>query len=132
MTEAQFTRAVLDLMRLTGWRSMHVRPARTMDGWRTPVAGDGIGWPDIVAVKGGRLLAVELKVGRGRLGAGQREWLAALKAAGVEVAVWTPSDWSTIEATLRGQLALVAYDAPDAKERAGAATTARPMANGRR
>ncbi len=106
MTEAQFTRSVLDLMRLTGWRSMHIHPARTMDGWRTPVSGDGVGWPDIVAVKADRLLAVELKVGRGRLGPGQREWLAALATAGVEVAVWTPADWPVIEQTLRGQLDL--------------------------
>ncbi len=104
MTEAQFTRSVLDLMRLTGWRSMHIRPARTMEGWRTPVAGDGIGWPDIIAAKGDRLLAVELKVASGRLRTEQREWLLALANTGVEVAVWTPADWPVIEQTLRGQL----------------------------
>jgi hypothetical protein len=107
MTEAQFTTAVLGLMRVLGWRSMHVRPARTAAGsWRTPIAGDGIGWPDVVAVKDDRLVAAELKVAGGRLGPGQREWLAALAAAGCEVYVWTPKSWREIEDVLKGQLEL--------------------------
>jgi hypothetical protein len=57
-------------------------------------------------VKGERLVAAELKTEQGRLGPGQREWLAALAAVGAEVAVWTPADWPQIEATLRGQLVI--------------------------
>jgi hypothetical protein len=103
-TEAAFTTAVLQLMRLTGCRSMHLRPARTAAGWRTPVAGDGIGFPDLIGVKGDRVIAAELKTAKGRLGPGQREWLDALAAAGVEVFIWTPTDWDSIAATLRGHL----------------------------
>jgi hypothetical protein len=82
---------------------MHIRPARTASGWRTPVSGNGVGFPDVIAVKDGRVIAAELKTAKGRLGPGQREWLDALAAAGVEVFVWTPSDWDSIAAMLRGQ-----------------------------
>jgi VRR-NUC domain len=106
-SEAAFTAAVLQLMKITGWKTLHIRPARTASGdWRTPVSGDGVGFPDLIAVKGDRIIAAELKTTKGRLGPGQREWLAALAAAGVEVFIWTPADWDVIAAQLRGQLEL--------------------------
>jgi Holliday junction resolvase len=101
VSEAQFTRQVLTLLGLLGWRAVHHRPARTRDGWRTAVAGSGaVGWPDIFAVRGDRALAVELKAAHGTLQHEQREWLVALAAAGIEVYVWKPSDWSEIEQVL--------------------------------
>jgi hypothetical protein len=101
VTERDFTRAVLDAFRLFGWRTLHVRPARTAAGWRTPLQGDGQGWPDVFAVRGPRLIAAELKAERGQLGPGQAEWLAVLAAAGVETHTWRPSQWPEIESVLR-------------------------------
>jgi hypothetical protein len=46
LSEAAFTDAVIELARLGGWRVAHFRPARTASGWRTPVQGDGAGFPD--------------------------------------------------------------------------------------
>jgi hypothetical protein len=47
-----------------GWRAAHFRPARTAKGWRTPVAADGAGFPDLVLVRRTRIVAAELKSGR--------------------------------------------------------------------
>jgi hypothetical protein len=100
LTEREFTRMVLELAKLRGWRSAHFRPARTVKGWRTAVQGDGAGWPDLFCLRRAELLAAELKVGNGRLSPQQNGWLAALRAAGVPCFVWYPRDWAVIEAVL--------------------------------
>jgi hypothetical protein len=100
MTEADFQRTVTDTLRLFGWRWTHFRPARTDRGWRTPLSGDA-GFPDVVAVRGDRVLWAELKAEKGRLSDEQAKWLAALGMAGQSVHCWRPSDWPTIEELLR-------------------------------
>lgn len=99
-SEAQFTAQVIALARLHRWRVAHFRPARTTRGWRTAVSGDGAGFPDLVLVRGGVILVVELKVGRNTTTADQDAWLAAFRAAGVQAFVWRPADWDAIVATL--------------------------------
>ncbi len=103
-TEAGFTRAVIDLARLHGWKVAHFRPARVRRGgkeiYETPVAGDGKGWPDLFLVRGSWCLAAELKVGKNKVTAEQREWLLRLGGAGVEVRIWRPEDWDEIVAFL--------------------------------
>lgn len=93
MSEADLDRCVQDLARLLRLRTMHIRPARTADGWRTPVQGDGIGWPDWVLVGPSGVLYRECKSNRGRLSADQKAWFEALRAAGCDVAEWRPQDW---------------------------------------
>lgn len=84
-----------------GWHVLHLRPARTAHGWRTPVQGDlGKGWPDLILVRGSRIVAAEVKSERGRLTAEQAEVLGILSVAGVETHVWKPSDWDTMVAVL--------------------------------
>ena len=98
--EAAFQKQVIDLLRLRSWRVAHFRTAQTARGaYVTPVAADGKGFPDLVAVRRGRLIFVELKSKTGRLGAEQRVWLDELNGA-AEVYVWRPSDWAEIERTL--------------------------------
>lgn len=99
-TEAQFQDMVIDLARLCGWRVAHFRPGRTAKGWRTPVSGDGGGFPDLVLLSGSRQLVVELKSQKGRLSAEQNVWLNAFRLAGVEARVWRPADWPEIQQTL--------------------------------
>jgi hypothetical protein len=96
VTEKSFQAAVVQLARLTGWKLFYVRES----------VGSPHGWPDLVLCRGGVLLARELKTESGRLSAHQREWIAALEQCGIDVAVWRPRDWPTIEATLKGQLPL--------------------------
>ena len=87
-SERDYQASIIDLAHMLGYRVAHFRAARTKHGWRTPVAADGRGWPDLVLARRDRLLAVELKSQTGRVGVEQAEWLAALERAGVECHTW--------------------------------------------
>ena len=73
MTEKQLQQAVLDLARRMGWRCYH-----TFDSRRSEP-----GFPDIIAIRGERLVAIELKSDTGKLTDAQVEWLTAFNE------VWT-------------------------------------------
>lgn len=102
-SEAALLDAVLQFAGVLGYRTYHARPGRTAHGWRTPVQGDGAGFPDLVLVGCQRVIFAELKAARGRLRPEQVAWLAALRDAGAECSVWRPDDWQrgAIEAVLR-------------------------------
>jgi hypothetical protein len=105
MSESELQDVVLELLDVLGWRAVHVRPARTNAGWRTPLQGPtACGFPDVLAVCRDRMIAAELKSARGALTVDQKRWLDDLGRAGAEVYVWRPSDWTSgaIERTLRG------------------------------
>ncbi len=82
----------------------------TARSWRTAIQGDA-GFPDIVAVRGDRMLFAELKAEKGKLSAEQEEWIATLKASATwlsgsrarwhpQVYVWRPQGWPEIERVL--------------------------------
>ena len=102
--EAAWQAQVIALAHLFGWRVAHFRPARTVHGWRTPVAADGAGFPDLVLV-GPRVIFAELKSQRGRVSAAQRAWLDALSEAGVEAYLWRPSQFDEVADVLRPERA---------------------------
>lgn len=108
MSEAQLQSAVLDLAQLLGWKCAHFRPAQTQTGrWVTPVAADGVGFPDLVMVRGGTIVFAELKSARGRVSLSQEMWLSELahcSQSTVITCVWRPADWLSgeVEAVLRG------------------------------
>lgn len=99
LSEAEFTSQVLEFAKLHRWRRAHFRPAMTSKGWRTPVQGDGAGFPDLVLVRGPELVIAELKV-NSKVTPEQQEWLLAFGGAGAKVFVWRPKNWPEIEATL--------------------------------
>lgn len=101
ITESELQESIIAAAHLHGWVVAHFRPGRTASGWRTPVAADGIGWPDLILVRT-RLVVAEIKSSTGRLRDEQRLWIHRLQAARVEVHVWTPSEWSdgTVTAVL--------------------------------
>ena len=105
-TEAAFTRQVIRLAQLLGWRVAHFRPALDRRGrWRTSVQGDGAGFPDLVLVHRREkwpALALELKVGKNKVTPEQAEWIEDLRRAGVVAAVVTPDRWEWLESKLRG------------------------------
>ena len=101
--EAAFQAVVVEIARLAGWRVAHFRAARTEKGWRTPVAADGAGWPDLVLVRPPRIVFAELKSERGKLSARQADWIGALRLLpAAEVYVWRPDDWDELVETLTG------------------------------
>lgn len=95
MSEDDLLRAVLALAKLYGWRTLHIRPARTEKGWRSPVQGDGKGWPDLFMIRGDDVLAIELKGATGKLTDEQRAWLDALMPIAWDACVWRPEDWTS-------------------------------------
>jgi len=103
--EREFSQQVEGLLKLFRWRYSHFRPARSMKGWRTPLSGDK-GFPDIVAVRSGMCLFIELKSEKGKLTDDQEEWIRELKAIadhslGVMTFVWRPSDFEEIAEILK-------------------------------
>lgn len=89
-TEEAFQLQVLRLAWAKGWMAFHCRIA----------IGSNAGWPDLVLLRGDRLLFRELKREDGRLTDKQAEWLEALHKAGADAKVWKPSDWNDVEQTL--------------------------------
>lgn len=102
ITERQWQRTVEGVAAAAGWLAYHApdnRPVTSINGARY-VQSVRAGFPDLVLVKAGRLLVVELKTQTGRVTAEQLRWLTELAAAGVEVAVWRPADERIMQAVL--------------------------------
>lgn len=104
--EEAFQRQVIQLAKLLGWRVAHFRTVAIAkpDGsvrYATPVQADGAGFPDLILIKGRRLVVWELKIPPNTVTPEQIEWLLAFRAAGAQAGVMTPEDWPLIEETLR-------------------------------
>ena len=88
--EKQFQAQVITLAQLNGWMHYHTYLSK-----RSPH-----GFPDLVLVRGERVIFAELKSQYGRLRQDQRKWLEALTPTGNEVYLWRPSDFPEIEKIL--------------------------------
>jgi len=88
MSEREFQEGhVLPLARQFGWAVYHTHDSRRS------VAG----FPDIIALRDGRMVVAELKSEKGRLSQPQKEWLDLFRAIPeAEVFVWRPSDCDQI------------------------------------
>lgn len=131
LAERAFQEQVIGLLRVYGWRLIYHapdnRPAGRTGRPQRLAAPEGRGFPDIVAVKGARLLFAELKAKGGRVAPEQRAWVAALDAVGeaveevrshvarltmgaefaehvsVSAHLWTPDDWDELHDIIRGR-----------------------------
>lgn len=92
VTEKDFQGEVLRAARLLGWRCYHTLDSR----------GSAAGFPDVVAVRGSRLVMAELKRQKGTVSDAQQAWLDDLaKVATLETFLWRPTDWPQVEEVLR-------------------------------
>lgn len=95
-SEASFLQQLRKYADLKGWRVYHTHDSRRSDE----------GFPDLVMVRGQRLVFAELKSATGRLRPEQQEWIVALQRAQHPVDrmghdepgvyVWRPTDWDSI------------------------------------
>ena len=81
MTEAQFQRQVCDLADRLGWTWWHQRIS----------IGTREGFPDLLLLRHGRVLAAELKAGRYKTTPEQRKALRRFMDAGAEAVLWRPT-----------------------------------------
>ncbi len=92
ITEKGFQAQVEQLARLCGWTVFHP--------WLSIRSAHG--FPDLTCCRPPRVLFVELKREGGKLSEQQRRWLELLgQCPAVESYCWRPSDWPSIERTLR-------------------------------
>jgi hypothetical protein len=100
ITERAFMEQILELATYRGWESLHLRPAMTRRGWVTPVQGTmGVGFPDLMLVRDGRLVFMEVKSEKGRVSPAQASVREVLKPI-APCYVVRPSDWDFIEREL--------------------------------
>lgn len=86
VSEGQWKEIVKALLAGYGWKWSHFPPGKTVRGkWIT--AGSP-GFPDFMAVKGSRVIFLELKTVKGKLRPGQGPWLRCLQAVGGNVEAW--------------------------------------------
>ncbi len=90
VSESQFQLLVTGFAKEQGWLVYHTHDSRRSDP----------GFPDLVLVRGERLIFAELKAERGRLSPDQVVWIAALRATNLAVYVWRPQDWPEIKKLL--------------------------------
>ena len=109
VSERSFQSAVIDLARRLGWLVGHHHDSRRQIGPGKHVGDrDAAGVPDLILVRGNRIVLAELKADGGRLRPAQKTWLDALRAVEADAAgrvlvrVWTPSSWDEIERLLMG------------------------------
>lgn len=86
MTEAELFEAIRDAAKVGKWALYHTRDSRRSQA----------GFPDLVLVRGERVIFAELKTETGRLTIDQRDWIDALEAAGQDVRIWRPADLESV------------------------------------
>lgn len=93
----------IQLARFCQWWVYH--PPRNRPSAKTgrvvPVLGTVAGWPDLTFVREPEIFFAELKAEDGRVRPDQQLALQRLAACGLEVHIWRPSDWPSIEARLK-------------------------------
>lgn len=78
--ERAFQQTIVELLEATGWESCHTYPLQTKHGWRTGTTAKG--WPDLVALRGEFIVAIEVKSDTGKATPEQLAWLGRFAALG--------------------------------------------------
>ena len=92
ISERTFQAQVIAAAEAQGWLCYHTHDSRRS----VP------GFPDLIMVRGYRMIALELKVGRRKPTPEQLVWLAALRDVWQVDALWAkPDDWDSLMELLR-------------------------------
>lgn len=91
--ETECEKTIVQAAMRYGWLVHGTRAAMTAKGeWRTALKGHP-GFPDLILVRDGQLLIVELKRHPNKVEPSQQIWLDSLRAAGVNALVlWVPDE----------------------------------------
>jgi len=93
-SEAKWQSEVRELATLYGYYlQYHANDSRRSDP----------GWPDLVLLRPGRTLFIELKTNEGKLTVDQDRWIKGLRANGHECHVWRPRDREQVLKVLSGK-----------------------------
>ena len=103
ISEQEFQNTITTLAKSMGWLVYHTYDSRRS----TP------GFPDLVLVRGNRIMFRELKKEIGKLTGSQRGWLDSLAAAGADAGVWRPSQLDEIYSVLVQPLGSLGLDKSD-------------------
>ena len=90
VTEKDFLAKVREMATLLGWRTYHTHRSDRSEA----------GFPDLVMVRGKRLIFAELKTMKGKVDREQHAWLNALRPV-AEVYLWRPDQGNEIEERLK-------------------------------
>lgn len=107
MVEKDWQRTVVEAAKLYGWRVKCDRNVRVQrrDGttyFTTAIGADGIGFPDLLLLRGDRQIAAELKVGRNKATEAQEGWIEAFgRVKQSQSGIWYPDMWDEIKTMLR-------------------------------
>ena len=85
-------KAVIELAHTYHWAVVHNPTVETKQGWRTALAADSKGFPDLLLFKD-RVVAIEIKGDGDSLKPEQAVWGVRMERAGVEHYVVKPRDW---------------------------------------
>ena len=99
--ERPWQRTLVEALETFGYAVQHIYPLRTKNqGWRTSTTAKG--WPDLVAIRGQWLIAIEVKGETTRIEDEQRAWLMRFAGLGSQhVRTWVlrpTDDWGQIAA----------------------------------
>ena len=91
ITEKAFQAQIVELAELRGFFVYHTHDSRRSQP----------GFPDLVLIKGTRLVFLEVKSEKGKVSNAQMDWILALQVVStVHAAVVWPQDWDDIERLL--------------------------------
>lgn len=97
LKEADFQKRVVQYAQRRLWLVAHFPRANPEGRWRTAVAADAKGYPDLTMTRDRRMVIAELKGTKGRMRPEQERWIERLLLVpGIEVYVWKPADWDEI------------------------------------
>jgi VRR-NUC domain. len=91
MTERQLQDAIIEAAKRMNWLCYHVYDSRRS----VP------GFPDLVLLKGQRMMVLELKTDKGRVRPEQHVWLDAFVQAGITAKIIRPADLDDVLAQLQ-------------------------------